>query len=73
MLLSFTTDPVPNLRFNLAKALELLVPLVSDPTVAAGAIRSSLTTLLGDRDDDVRFYARRALAVCPAGPGQAVL
>lgn len=64
VLLSFSSDPVPNLRFNLAKALEQLVPHVADPAAVAGPIRGVLAVLLGDRDDDVRFYARRALTLC---------
>lgn len=67
VLLSFATDAVPNLRFNLAKALEKLAPSLADePALVASAVKPALTSLLQDRDDDVRYYSRRALAAFPA-------
>ena len=70
VLLSFASDPVPNLRFNLAKALERLLPSIADPaTTVASLVRPVLTSLTGDKDEDVRFYARKALAACPGEAG----
>jgi hypothetical protein len=76
VLLAFSADAVPNLRFNVAKAAEALLPSLADPALIATQMRPALTALTGDRDDDVRFYARRALAACAAaesgGGGAAV-
>lgn len=66
VLLAFSADAVPNLRFNVAKAAEALLPSLADPALIATQLRPALTALTGDRDDDVRFYARRALAACAA-------
>ena len=56
---------VPNIKFNVAKMLERLVPLV-DAAVAERAIRPCLLELAEDADTDVRFFANQALAACDA-------
>jgi len=56
---------VPNIKFNVAKMLERLVPLV-DAAVAKRAIRPCLLELAEDADTDVRFFAHQALAACDA-------
>ena len=56
---------VPNIKFNVAKMLERLVPLV-DAAVAERAIRPCLLELAEDPDVDVRFFAHHALAACDA-------
>lgn len=58
---SLQTDPVPNVRFNAAKVLERLAPLVDAPLVDA-QLRPCLAALADDGDTDVRFFAARALA-----------
>jgi serine/threonine-protein phosphatase 2A regulatory subunit A len=59
-----STDPIPNIRFNVAKSMEQLIllmkntdltPLVNDP------IKPALQRLSEDTDQDVRFFAQRAL------------
>ena len=59
-----STDPIPNIRFNVAKSMEQLIPLmkktdliplVNDP------IKPALQRLTEDADQDVRFFAQRAL------------
>lgn len=66
MLLSFEHDRVPNLRFNLAKALERLAPRLDAATLTT-VVRPKLQALMvADDDADVRFYASRALAAMPA-------
>lgn len=62
-ILSFTRDPVANLRFNVAKSLERLAPRL-EPAIVAGVVRPALVALAADADADVRFYAARALSVC---------
>lgn len=60
-ILSFCSDPVPNLRFNVAKSLERLASRVDAP-VRAASIRPALERLAADGEEDVRYYAARALA-----------
>ena len=65
--LSFIKDllicQVPNIKFNVAKMLERLIPLV-DASVVEHTIKPCLLELNEDSDTDVRFYAKQALASC---------
>ncbi len=54
---------MPNVRFNVAKNLERIAPLV-DATVIDSTIKPCLQELGEDADTDVRFYARQALVAC---------
>jgi serine/threonine-protein phosphatase 2A regulatory subunit A len=70
-------DPIPNIRFNVAKThqrtafpfcnltnLELIPLLKSDPrgaVIIRDFIRPSLNRLKDDSDGDVRYYANRAI------------
>lgn len=54
---------VPNVRFNVAKMLERICPLVGRSVVET-TIRPCLLELCEDGDMDVRFYARQALYAC---------
>ena len=56
---------VPNIKFNVAKMLERLNPLV-DASVVEHTIKPCLLELNEDADTDVRFYAQQALASCDA-------
>ena len=56
-------DRVPNIRFNVAKLMEKVAPIV-DGAVVEQTIRPCLRELSEDKDGDVRFYAQRALTVC---------
>lgn len=56
-------DPVPNIRFNVAKTLEVVATKV-DASVVESAVRPCLMALLQDSDSDVVFFANRALAKC---------
>jgi serine/threonine-protein phosphatase 2A regulatory subunit A len=63
-LMSFARDPVPNVRFNVAKALTNLATRGKiEPAAAASLVRPALASLAADADDDVRFYACEAAAV----------
>eukprot|EP00798_Chlamydomonas_sp_ICE-L_P031361 gene31361-6522_t len=62
-LSSIVSRDVPNVKFNVAKMLEKLVPLL-DRKVVEHAIRPCLVDLSEDQDIDVRFYARQALFTC---------
>ena len=56
---------VPNIKFNVAKMLERLVPLV-DAAVVQKTIKPCLLELQRDSDVDVRFFAGQALSSCDA-------
>ena len=51
---------VPNIRFNVAKCLQMLAP-VCGKDVCGSQIRPVLSLLVEDPDRDVRFYANRTL------------
>ncbi|KAJ1978427.1 protein phosphatase 2A structural subunit [Dimargaris xerosporica] len=61
---SLVTDEIPNIRFNVAKSLETLAPLMKDSPELQPLIESQavpvLNKLTQDPDQDVRFYAQRA-------------
>ncbi|KAG1410945.1 hypothetical protein G6F57_023884 [Rhizopus arrhizus] len=58
-------DPIPNIRFNVAKSLESLIPLLKkDPNTGElvnSSVKPTLEKLCTDQDGDVRFFATRAL------------
>ncbi len=56
---------VPNIKFNVAKMLERLAPLV-DSSLVDQSVRPCLKELSEDPDADVRFYAKQALVACDA-------
>jgi serine/threonine-protein phosphatase 2A regulatory subunit A len=60
-IVGFAQDRVPNIRFNVAKALERLA-LKIEPVARAGSVRPALMLLASDAEDDVKFFATRALA-----------
>jgi serine/threonine-protein phosphatase 2A regulatory subunit A len=61
--LAMSKDPVPNIRFNVAKTLETIVEFV-DPKVIQEQIKPCLNALQEDRDTDVKFFATQALSRC---------
>jgi serine/threonine-protein phosphatase 2A regulatory subunit A len=60
-----TADTVPNIRFNVAISLEAIIPVLP-ATAVTKHVLPTLTTLTTDRDADVIFYSKRALAVAHA-------
>lgn len=58
-------DPVPNIRFNVAKALQTLLTLAEPPAVQT-KLKPALLKLSEDSDRDVKFHAQAALASAPA-------
>ena len=52
---------VPNIKFNVAKMLKQLIPLV-DTSILNETIKPCLVTLSEDGDTDVRYFARQALS-----------
>jgi hypothetical protein len=61
-VLDLAGDNVPNVRFNVAKTLELLINNISDKTVVAERIVPALNKLKDDEDRDVKYFAQKALA-----------
>jgi serine/threonine-protein phosphatase 2A regulatory subunit A len=58
---------VPNVRFNVAKALDRLVRSKAvEPAALASSVRPTLSALAADSDADVRYYATRALSALSA-------
>jgi len=63
-VLRMAEDPVPNIRFNVCKTLQALIPKVDDTTVSVH-VKPVLLNMVQDTDRDVKFYAGKALATCP--------
>lgn len=61
---SMVADPIPNIRFNVAKSLEILIPVLQKipegTALLDQIVKPALLKLSEDADNDVRFYARRA-------------
>lgn len=64
-IIDMSKDPIPNIRFNVAKSLEALIPLLKkDPNTAeliSSSVKPTLEKLCTDQDSDVKFFATRAL------------
>ena len=63
--LSLSTDPIPNIRFNVAKCLETLAGVLSDSPDGQELIQRriipALKKLQEDSDADVRYFATKAM------------
>jgi serine/threonine-protein phosphatase 2A regulatory subunit A len=62
ILLSMTDDPVPNVRFTVAKILSEVAPAYSSEKALAAKMQVELAKLATDFDRDVRFFAEKAIA-----------
>lgn len=64
-LLHLSADGIPNIRFNVAKSLEVLALTYSKTPEGSEFIRQTVIPALeqqrNDQDADVRYYATRAL------------
>jgi len=63
LVIRMATDVVPNIRFNVAKTLRILIPLL-DAQIVQKTIKPILTTLFEDADRDVKHFAGQALQLC---------
>lgn len=61
-VLSMAGDPVANVRFNVAKTIKKLGPVL-DQSVIQGQVRPCLQKLKTDADIDVQFFAIEAQEV----------
>lgn len=63
-VLSLVNDPIPNIRFNVAKALEVLsITLANSPDgkdLARTRVVPAVQSLRNDSDPDVRYFAGKA-------------
>jgi serine/threonine-protein phosphatase 2A regulatory subunit A len=63
LVLRMAQDKVANIRFNVAKTLQALIPHIDAATVQS-RVKPCLQKLTEDSDRDVKFYATQALALC---------
>jgi serine/threonine-protein phosphatase 2A regulatory subunit A len=64
-LLLLANDPIPNIRFNVAKSLEVLAVTFNNSPEGRDFIQQQVVPVLeqqkSDQDADVRYFAMRAL------------
>jgi len=64
-LLQLASDPIPNIRFNVAKSLEALASTFGTSSEGKELVRQRIIPVLeqqkNDQDADVRYFAARAL------------
>lgn len=64
-LLHLANDPIPNIRFNVAKALEVFAATFGASPEGRSILQQKILAVLeplkNDSDQDVRFFALRAL------------
>lgn len=66
LVLRMANDPVPNIRFNVAKTLQLMTSVLP-LAVVQNQVKPVLTQLLrDDTDADVKYYASTALVAAEA-------
>jgi len=63
VVLTMRHDPVPNIRFNVAKSLQSLIAQL-DAAVVQDQVKPCLIQLAEDDDKDVRYFASQALHSC---------
>merc|ERR1711920_683626 len=61
MVLKMASDPVPNVRFNSAKTIQVMLKAPASRTVAQATLVPCLQRLVADEDPDVKFFAQRAM------------
>jgi serine/threonine-protein phosphatase 2A regulatory subunit A len=61
LVIRMADDPVPNIRFNVAKTLHTLIKYL-DANVVQTKVKPCLSKLYEDKDRDVKFYAAQALS-----------
>jgi serine/threonine-protein phosphatase 2A regulatory subunit A len=64
-VLDMAEDTIPNVRFNVAKSLEILTPILKDDPITQSLteskVKPALEKLQSDADMDVRWFADKAL------------
>lgn len=63
-VLPMVNDPIPNIRFNVAKSFEVLAMVLNETPEGKKVIKNDilpgLEKLKEDQDADVRFFAQKA-------------
>lgn len=62
LVIRMAEDPVPNIRFNVAKTMGVLIKNLDTNTIQT-KVKPALTKLYEDSDRDVKFYASQALSL----------
>lgn len=64
-ILQLAQDPIPNIRFNVAKCLEVLATTFGEQPDGRQLVRQRIAPVLdsqkNDQDADVRYFASKAL------------
>ena len=60
LIIRLAKDTVPNIRFNVAKVFQTVIPLLSREIVQE-RVKPCLQELSEDSDDDVKYFATVAL------------
>lgn len=64
-LLTLAVDPIPNIRFNVAKSLEVVATSFGSSPAGHDIVQQRIVPVLeqqkNDQDADVRYFATRAL------------
>jgi serine/threonine-protein phosphatase 2A regulatory subunit A len=67
-VLRLAGDPIPNIRFNVAKALEGMAEVLNKTPQGQEVIKNSLVPTLqqlqADNDADVRYFSTQAFDKC---------
>lgn len=70
VITDLVSDRIPNIRFNVAKALEVLATSLGSQAggneLVTEGVLPGLEKLRGDSDADVRFFAEKGLATAQA-------
>jgi serine/threonine-protein phosphatase 2A regulatory subunit A len=64
MASNLATDPIPNIRFNVAKSIGSMIPILKKSNLTPALndkVKPILIKMLEDTDVDVRFYAQASL------------
>lgn len=62
MIMKMANDPVPNVRFNSAKTIQVMLKAPAARTVTQTTLTPCLQRLVTDDDPDVKFFAQRAMS-----------
>lgn len=62
LIISLASDKVANIRFNVAKTIELIYPAIKSNDSSTNDVKKCLDKLLNDKDSDVKYYSTRALS-----------
>lgn len=65
-ILSLAKDPVPNIRFNVAKSFQIILPLITKTASlkeSESLVKEVLEALTLDSDEDVKYFASKALSL----------